>query len=360
MADLMTGVYSYDALVKKYGNFCVPLIRIKKGRVDLVSVLKLSVLELKVTLSLEAASMAVFKIGGIYDEETHSFEDKVKSGFTLGNIMEVELGYQSSALSIFKGYVAMLGAEFGKTPCLVVTLMDVRRLMMQSGSVYMLHHVSNYSDAFRTTMSKYAKLCTVSVDATSDNLENPLSQTQNDYLFVTGELIRNGKADREFFVLGGKAYFREPAKMKIPIMTLQFGRELLALKNDEEYQDLKIEVIGFDEGGQKAVTGKASVQRGSNSKKILTATPVLTVTDPTVDTQKKANEKANSIARKKEWTARSGTGVTIGLPELVPGRFVRVRSLEKDYGDHEYYIKNVVHEISGEVFQTVFEIGGWN
>ena len=269
MADLMTGVYTYDALVKRYGNFCVPLIRIKKGRVDLVSVLKLSVLELKVTLSLEAASMAVFKIGGIYDEETHSFEDKVKSGFTLGNIMEVELGYQSSALSIFKGYVAMLGAEFGKTPCLVVTLMDVRRLMMQSGSVYMLHHVSNYSDAFRTTMSKYAKLCTVSVDATSDNLENPLSQTQNDYLFVTGELIRNGKADREFFVLGGKAYFREPAKMKIPIMTLQFGRELLALKNDEEYQDLKIEVIGSDEGGQRLSQERHRYKEGVTARRSL-------------------------------------------------------------------------------------------
>lgn len=360
MADLMTGVYSYDALVKKYGNFCVPLIRIKKDKVDLVSVLRLSILELKVTLSLEAASMVVFKIGDIYDEEKHAFEGKVKSSFALGNIMEIELGYQSSALSIFKGYVAMLGAEFGKMPCLVVTLMDVRRLMMQSGSVHILHNVSNYSDAFRTTMNKYSRLCSVSVDATSDNLENPLSQTQNDYLFVTGELIRNGKADREFFVLGDKAYFRIPAKMKIPIMTLQFGRELLAIKNDEEYQDLKVEVIGFDESEQKNITGKASVQRGSNSKKILTTTPVLTVTDPTVDTQKKANEKANVIVRKKEWAARSGKGVTIGLPELVPGRFVRVTSLEKDYGDHNYYIKNVVHEVSGEDFQTVFEIGGWN
>ena len=356
----MTGVYTYEELVKKYGNFCVPLIRIRKNKVDLVSVLKLSILEIRVTLSLEAAGMAVFKIGGIYDEERHVFESRVKQSFALGNIMEVELGYQSSSLSIFKGYVAMLGAEFGKLPCLVVTLMDVRRLMMQSGSVHLLHHVKNYSDAFRTTMKKYARLCSVSVDATSDGLENPLSQTQNDYLFVMGELLQNGKADREFFVLGDRAFFRKPAKIKIPIMTLQFGRELLAMKTDEEYQDLESEVMGFDEGNQKAIMGKAPVRKGSRMKRILNPTPVLTVADPTVDTQKKANEKARGMARKKAWTAQRGTGVTIGLPELVPGRFVCVRSLEKDYGDHKYYIKNIVHEINGENFQTVFEIGGWN
>lgn len=360
MSDLMTGTYTFQTLASKYGNFCVPLIKIKMNGKDLVSNLKLSVVNIKVTLAMNAASMVLFKLGGLYDEESHSFDKEVKSYFTLGSIMEVELGYLSYTCNIFKGFVAMLGAEFDQTPLLVVTLMDVRRLMMLSGSQYMLHEVVNYSDAFKTIIQKYSKLCSPEIDATDDSLEEPLSQTQNDYLFVTRELIKNGKAEREFFVLGSKAYFREPRKVKQPVMTLQYGRELLALKIDEEYQDLEIEVIGYDGQAQEVVCGNAAVNGNKNQKKLFASTQVFTITDPAINTQKKASEKANIIAKEKEWKARSGRGVTIGLPELVPGRFVEVKSLEEDYGDHKYYMESVVHEISGESFRTTFEIGGWD
>lgn len=123
---------------------------------DLVSKMNLSILEMKVSLSLEAAGMAVFKIGGLYEEEKQEFDSGVKSRFVLGSIVEIELGYLSSSLNIFKGFVAMSGVEFYTTPCLVVTVMDVRRLMMLSGNEYMLHDVENYSDAFRAVIRKYS------------------------------------------------------------------------------------------------------------------------------------------------------------------------------------------------------------
>lgn len=360
MPDLMQETYTYHALAKKYDNFCVPFIRIKQNGTDLFAAGKLSIVEMTVSLSLDAAGMVIFKIAGVYDERKHSFQNQVKNAFMLGNILEVELGYLHSSLSIFKGYVAMVGAEFCKTPLLVITLMDVRRLMMVSGNRHVLHEVINYSDAFIQVMEKYSKLCSLEVDATDDKLENPLSQVQNDYLFVSRELIKNGKTDREFFVLGNKAYFRKPGKMKQPIMTLQYGRELLAIKTDEEYQDLKIEVVGCDEKTQSVIRGSAEVAKNSKQKKIFAAPQTYTLADPFADTQKKADERAAIIARERVREARSGQGITIGLPELVPGRFVNVELLEEDYGNHKYYIRSVVHEIRDDNFQTVFEIGGWD
>lgn len=79
MADLMTGTYAYDDLVRKYNNFCVPLIKIMVNGTDVVSTMDLSIVEMKVTLSLEAAGMAVFKIGGLYEEEKQAFDNRVKS-----------------------------------------------------------------------------------------------------------------------------------------------------------------------------------------------------------------------------------------------------------------------------------------
>jgi len=359
MPDLMSGTYTYDALVKKYDNFCAPLIKIIVNGKDLVSTMKLSIVEMKVTLSLEAAGMAVFKIGGVYEEDKQAFDSKVKNKFALGSIVEVELGYRSSSLKIFKGFVAMLGAEFYTTPCMVVTLMDARRLMMLSGNEYMLHDVKNYSDAFQAVIRKYSKLCTAVVDATNDKLAKPLSQIQNDYFFITKELLQKGKVDREFFVLGDKVYFRKPRKVKQSIMTLQYGRELLSMKIDEEYQDLKIQVIGYDGEAQNVIQGSTVVKKNSSLKAIMSSTPNHVLTDPSADTQAKANAKSKVIAKEKEWKVCSGKGVTVGLPELVPGRFVSIKSLEKGYDKYKYYIKSVVHEIREDNFETVFEIGGW-
>lgn len=355
----MTGTHTFDTLKNKYGDFQIPLIKIRAEGCELTAAMKLSIVEMKVVLSLENVGMAVVKIGGLYDGESHSFDKKVKEKFSLGEIMEVELGYLSTSVNIFKGYVAMVGAEFGDSQILVVTLMDVRRLMMVSGNTYGLHEVINYSDVFRNMIGKYSKLCTPEIDDTDDHLENPISQTRNDYLFVVGELIGGGKVNREFFVLADKVYFRKPRKSKQPVMTLQYGRELLALRVREEYQDIQAQVVGYDGNNQTVIEAKVPVTTHPKQKKILTATPVFTWVEPCADSQKKADIQAEIIGDKKKWQVRSGQGVTIGLPELVPGRFVRVESLEKDYGDHTYYIKEVVHEITEEGFYTTFEIGGW-
>ena len=359
MADLMTASCTYEALKKKYDGFCAPLIRIKMNGVDLVSTMNLSILDFKAKLSLEAASMVVFRLADIYDEESHSFASKVKSKFTLGSVVEVELGYLSSAQMIFKGFVAMLGAEYGEIPVLVVTLMDARRLMMLSGSRQLMYDVKNYSDAVNQILKNYSGLCSASVDATSDNLVKPVSQQNNDYFFITHDIIQAGKADREFFVLADKVYFRTPRKEKTPIMTMTLGRELYTLQMEEAYMDLQIEVSGYDPEKQSALTGKEKVETADTQKKLLSQTPVHTISDPDADTQEKVNQRAKALAAAKGWSLCSARGVAVGLPELVPGRYVKVKDLEADLGDHKYYIIEVNHEINGENFKTTFETGGW-
>ncbi len=360
MADLMNGTYTYDQLKKQYSNFIVPLIRIKVNGSDQVEKLNLSVYSLKATLSLDGASMVVIKLIGLYDEEKHTFKSNVKSAFPIGTIVEVELGYQSTTLNIFKGFVTMRGSEFGtRTPFFVLTLMDARRLMMLTGSQYKLHTQKNYSDVFKEIISAYSKLCSPVIEATSDELEDPISQTQDDYHFITGDLIRRVRADREFFILGDKAYFRKPRSSSSPIMTLQYGRELIALKTDEGYRDMKIEVSGSDEENQTTIKGNATVEKAKGQKSIITQTPELFLADAVSKTQKQVTDVAKSIAARKGWEAQTASAITVGLPELVPGRYVKVEKLESDLCDHKYYIKSVIHEINAEEYRTMLEMEGW-
>lgn len=360
MADLMSGSYKYESLAKKYKNFIVPLIKIKVNGSDLVSKMNLSVSLAKITLSLEGAGMATIMLAGLYDEKKHTFDSSVKKSFKIGTVVQIEMGYSSDSTMIFKGYVAMIGCEFGKkSPQIVVTLMDARRLMMTSGATYCLHDVKNYSDVVKKILNKYSKLCSSQVEATSDDLKEMVSQTQNDYHFIMNDLIKQGRVDREFFIVGDKAYFREPRKQKTPIITMQFGRELLALKTDEEYRDLKVNVFGCDEDKQTAVQGSASVEKASGQASLLSPTPELNLTDPTVISQKQAGDRAKAIANQIRWKAQTGRGMSIGLPELVPGRFFKVEKLDSDLADKTYYLKTVVHELNEEHYITMFDIEGY-
>jgi|LSQX01.3.fsa_nt_gb hypothetical protein len=359
MGDLMSGTCSHKVLANKYGNFLVPAYKIKVNGTDVVTTMKLDVEEMVIALSLNAASSTVIKFANLYDEESSSFKSDVKDKFKLGTIVEIEVGYLSETTMVFKGYVAGLGAEFDEYPLLTVQLLDARRLMMASGKKQLLHEVKNYSDAFNTVMSSYSKLCTPVVDSTDDNLENPLAQTTNDYNFVTRELIQKGKAPREFFILGDKVYFRKPAKVTSPIMKVKYGRELLTFSMMSSYLDMKVVVSGYDSKAQKAISATAAAKSPGGLSSIISSPPEIYFVDPDADTTEKAKTRAAALAEREINRAMTGSGHLMGIPEVVPGRFLEVEALD-GMVNKKYYITEVVHTIDTESFTTTFEIGGWS
>lgn len=357
MGNLMSGSFTNMQLENKYGNFIAPSYKIKANGVDVVSTKKVIVAELTVILSLNAASSAVVKLADLYDEEAHSFKSDIKSKFKLGTVVEIEVGYLSSTTMVFKGYVSGLGVEFSEHPLLVIQMMDARRLMMSSGKKHLLHEVKNYSDAFKKIMGDYSALCSPVVDATKDSLIKPLAQNTNDYNFVTRELIEKGKAPREFFILGDKAYFREPAKETSAVMKVRFGRELLTFNMFLNYMDTKIVVSGYDAKTQKAVSATVAAKSKDSQSSLISTTPEVYYLDPDADSQEKAKTRAAAIAKREQNKTCTGNGTLIGLPEVVPGRFLEIEMMDA-LANRKYYITEVVHTIDSETFTTSFEIGG--
>ena len=358
MADLMSATTDSTKLENKYGNYMVPAIKIKSGGSDLVSTLNLTVLELEIDLSIDSAGMTVIKLADLYDVESHSFTSKVKSSFKLGTIVEVEIGYLSATTPVFKGYVAGLGIEFGEIPLIVVKLMDVRKLMMTSGVQRKLYEDKNYSDIFKKVMKTYSKLCSVECDATSDNLTSPVSQSTNDYNFVMNELLRGGKSDREFFVFMDKAYFRTPAKNKTPIMKLELGKELIRFEMMADYLDTEINIVGYDPVNCKEISAKLKTKTSEACSPVLTPSPPQFFIDPDADTQAKAKSRAEALSRIELMNACYASGELVGLPEIIPGRYIEIKDLDS-MADKKYYICEVRHVISESNFSTFFEARGW-
>ena len=142
-----------------------------------------------------------------------------------------------------------------------------------------------------------------------------------------------------------------------PMMSVKYGRELQELKVDFSYLDLSVEAVGYHQEEQKAVKAKASAKGIMSQTKLIGQTPVFTVTAPDADSPGKVKIRAEAIARMKEDQACIGRGCCLGLPEIVPGRYLKVETLE-NMVDRAYYLTEVTHVMSEEHFLTYFEIGG--
>ncbi len=352
---LMDGSYSYADLVRKYDQFRVPVGRLKIDGKELGD--GVGVESISASLSLEKASAVSFRVVGAYDRKSSGFRSSVKSTLKLGSTVSLSLGYGSSLTEVFQGYISGVGVDFSDDPVLEVTAMDVRGLMMEGTSRNEVHVVTTYSAAFQAVMERYKVLCTkLSVDATDADEITQIAQTTSDYEFVNSVLAR--RANREFFVLADTAYFREKGKVTAPIVTLTWGEGLMTFSRSSLYQNLKITVIGFDPENKEAV--KAQVEeKADEAQKSVGAAHETVITDPDAQEEKKARKRAEKEALERKRRAQSGSLSCVGLPELVPGRFVAVKGLDPDL-DLDYYIQEVRHELSGGGFSTTLEIGGWD
>lgn len=358
MADLMTDTYEYSSLANKYGNFYLPVVKIYINGTDILSSQKLYLEDISVVLSLQNASSAQFRIGNLYDVKNRKFKSGIADKFKPGTIVEIALGYQSSTIKIMKGFVYMLGAEFGEKNLLVVTVMDVRKLMMIGGIRRVLHNEKNYSDIFKNLMSPYSKLCRLKVSSTNDKLEAPVFQAGTDYDFVMDEFVRKGKSGREFLVVGDTAYLRERPENAKAVIKAEFGREIIKMQMDYSYLDREIRVTGYNSYEQKSYTGKSKIKSKEAQASLLTPTPIFFYPDADADSQEKADRRAETIADLEKRQTQVGQITTIGLPELVPGRYIEIVKLEKMV-NRKYYITEVRHRIGNDFFITECETGGW-
>ncbi len=352
---LMDSTYTYSDLVSQYGQFRVPAFQIKVDQKELSG--EIGVDQISATLSLDGASAVSFTVAGAYDRSKSGFKADVKSQLKLGALVSLELGYGSSLTQIFSGYISGVGVDFSDDPTLSITAMDVRRLMMEGTRREETHVVTSYSAAFQAVMKRYSALCSnLETDATDDNEITQIVQRTSDYEFVSNVLGKRGK--REFFVVGDKAYFCEKDKYKSSVLTLTWGESILSFSRNSLYQNLKITVIGFDPDSKEAVKAEVT-ETASDTQKAVGSQHETIIPDPDAKEEAKAKKRAEKEAQERKRKAQSGSVSCVGLPELVPGRYVTLAGLDSDL-DRDYYIREVRHELNSGGFSTTLEIGGWD
>ncbi len=367
--------YKYGDLKKIYHDFEHPVAVLKVGNKDFAdnkNAWILNDIEVELTCGFEA-SIATFCIYNVFSKYTSTFEfDDLKKYIQLGQKTEISLGYLDQTRTVFIGVITR--AEFiyenEEQPYVRVTAMDVKGIMMACGFAKQLK-AENYSDAVKEvfTRTAYNKMqqygmLTLEVDDTPDkqSSEKDAAKTievlnESDYEFVVRAARRY---NYEFFAHCDTVYFRKARKNKEILMELGPGTGLLGFDIGYDITGLveQVEVRGMDTGKAKVIQAKEKIKNkistGSHAKALLKGS-IKVYTDPSVASKAEAQNRAEFLAEQTAYRFGSADCKSVGLPELIPGRYIRIAALGTAV-ENLFYLQTVRHVIcQGEGFRTYLE-----
>lgn len=351
--DCMTGNYTYAELVKAYQDFIAPVAAIYVDNQNVIKEKGIAIDNMQVTLSATEAASLSFQVVNAFDLETHTFNVDVSSLFSAGTIIEAALGYGSDLTSVFKGYVTEYRTSYHSVPVVSVTAVDVRKLLMQNKRKKYCHKGKTYSGIFKEIMGAYSGLySTLHIDETKED-EVELLQNGSDYNFIMNELCT--KAKRDFFIVGADVYFKEIEEKASSFLELEWGKNLVSFQSGTSYCNKQFNAYSVQEDcTRNTVTGQVKTKEDTPSLRTGMQIEELELGE-NLSNQDLENYVKKKIEEEKKKSKTAG-GSLIGLPEIVPGRYIKISGVASiDAGD--YYITEVNHDFGSDGFTTSFTVG---
>lgn len=377
--------YIYENLRKQYNSFQFPTAiilvngkQIGKAQRDLV----LSDIEVENCSGYEA-SMASFCIYNTYIKDTSTFAyDEVKDYIMLGSLVQILLGYDKSIKNVFTGFISKINFFFQEDdiPGIMVTAMDAKGIMMANSYAKQLTATSYsaavseiFEGAVYTTLVEKGIIAKLDISDTPDAQQGAGAGTasggnkedsdqsiemvsESDYEFI---VKCAKKFNYEFFVYNGVVKFRKAKEKTDILIEIGPGEGLREIDIEYDITGLveSVEVRSVDPGKaqliKKSVPIKNKLSQKNMAKQLLSKASKVYI-DPTVSSEAEAGYRAEYL--KEDISYRYGTlkATMVGLPELEPGRFIRVHNLGEKL-TNRFYLTSVRHILSKDGYVTKIE-----
>lgn len=355
--DLMTGTTNYSALKNKYSNFSVPTLEISVGGTKMVASKDIMVQELMVELTCGyEASGCEFLVGNCYSSEKSDFDDAVSGKFQIGEKIEIMAGYEKTEM-VFLGYIDTVSYEFGAgvTGEIRVRCMDAKGLLMKNRRLEAFKE-DRADSVVKSLLSEQPVSYYLSgkeIDSCSKE-EIPLrTGMKTDYDIV---IEQAGKIGFEFFIIQGKAYFRKAEKTTTPIMTLDpdcgVDENIVSFSGNKLVENMEVRSINEENG--EMIQGKSKLSGrfgdGTSASRMYRSTTQVFY-EPGVSSVSEASKRAEVRMDALKACFGSMELTCIGIPELVPGRFVKLDKFASAV-DGKYYITGITHRFGPDGFRT--------
>ena len=358
---LDTKSYDFSSLEKKYSGFKAPAFKISIEGKDIVTKEYMGVSHLDVENSIDKASSFSFSVINSYEMQKSSFK-WVDNYLTVGKKVEIKLGYVDKFETVFEGYITNVKFQFsrGEVPTVVVSGMDSLFLLMK-GKKSFIWSKKKHSDIVSEVAKKYG--LKTEVTSTDVQFESVIQNQQTDYDFLRYLADLNSC---EVFVVGTTLYFRKINSEKGSVIDLEVHRNLIEFEYGYNLGDLigGVTVKGYntkkEEIEAKINTVKGLESSGKDGISILQKLDkeniIHYIYDPVIS-KKEAEDRAKSLLLKRSMMFVEGEGASIGLPEIIAGRYINIKGI---WGTKTklFYITSVNHVFDQKGFNTHFRVGG--
>ncbi len=359
--DIMTSTYSFDDLVSAYDNFLVPAVAIYtgKGKQNIVNTKGVVIQDIKLVMSAREVSGLTFQVNEVFDESSHKMKGEVVSALAVGTLVEAAFGYGSDLTTVFKGYITEYRTSYQEEPVIMVTAVDFRSLMKKNKRLNYKFQEKSYTEIFKEIVGNYSSFYSeIHVDTVNEKAE--LIQDGSDYDFINNILCPLAKMD--FYVVGTDVYFKKKEKSGSQFLELKWGTSLQSFEKGVRYCNEKVTVYSSMED-KTAGSASATIKTSDNTPQLVSESQVEEwELGRGLDTTALQNW-ADKRKQEKEDKMETARGSSVGLPEIVPGRYIKITGV--DPGDEGlFYIREVCHSFDSERFYTSFTAGkendGWD
>lgn len=356
--------YKYIDLANKYDDFSAPAFEITLGGKEL-SRAKATVTELEVELNADGtAGGCSFSIEGLYDYEQSSWNSEIASLVEVGAELTVKAGYVKKE-EVFYGYVDDYAMEFSPegAPRIQVSGIDGLGYLMscrqplyagQRKAAEIIKSVLN-----KAVSAGFARSVTV---GSLKDYEVPLVKEQlDDWRYLQLMAQRYGAS---LMVVDGEMVFDTTMSNTKEILTLTMGvgLERFCKRVSLAHQVGEVEIYGRDVNQKPIHAAVDTVTVGEGSKsaaQIVSAFKKASLREYSefARTEEECRKLAQNRLNGISMGFVSGDGQCVGIPELIPGRYLKIDGSDKSINGL-YYLTKVRHVFSEAGYHTAFEFKG--
>ena len=363
--DLMNNTTSYDEINSKYRGFKQPVFSLslikKADREKFV----FSDLNIELTCGF-SANMATVNVYGVYDNKEKKFiTNDFDNVFHIGDKIEIEVGYVNTTECVFSGFIGGITYLFSdnKEPAhITLECFDVKAIMMFSNNYAQIkqdNYGASVSKIIENSLYKsYYKNADVDGSIQFPEGDNkPMIEMVNesDYDFIVRIAKKYGY---EFFVSQNTVYFRKAKLNTNPILLLSHRDLIIEIEVNYNIMGLVnlVEIRSMNDNTGEVISAiansNAALGTTSAPSKIIGKSKK-TIIDSTILSDTEAKSRAEAELKTIEQRFGTIKMKTVGIPELIPGRFVSIKGMGNAI-DKRVYITKVKHQIDNDNGFTTF------
>ncbi len=361
-----TGSYDFKSLESKYDGFLAPAFEIKVGSATLDSA-KIPISRL--TVDIDAGTSAGgchFVIESQYDYEKSVWAGGILDKIEVGAKLIIKGGYVQKK-EIFYGFVDDYTIEYSSdaAPRITVTGIDAKGYLMNAkDQQYMSEKATSVvvKEILGACVSNgYAK--SIDVGPISNFNVQLIQNEIDDYKFLCylAEMY-----NLNFFVVDGEIVFKNVMSSTSTLIKLTLGVSLMNFSKTVSVKNQvgKVIVYSIDPLTKKPIKGEAddTSRPGAGSEAGELARGFNKIVESEVNFLVYTPEECKKLAQARfdarAFSLVSGQGRCIGIPEIIPGRYIDLAGFDPDHSD-SYFITKVTHEYSIEGgYHTTFGVKG--